>query len=83
MYDEALDNTAAAEAIKLESPVSKVGGKGRPIATAEEEGLFHANRGTLATPSREVHPREARKSLPILNRKITVEILLARWAACG
>ena len=44
MDDEALDNTAAAEAIKLESPVSKVGGKGRPIATAEEGGLFHANR---------------------------------------
>ena len=55
MNDEALDNSAAASTIKLESSVSNASDRGRLIATAEEEeGLFPANRSAWA--ARWQHP---------------------------
>jgi hypothetical protein len=55
MDDEALDNTAAASAIELESSASKASDRGRLIAAAEEEEeLFPANRSDWA--ARWQHP---------------------------
>jgi len=79
MDNEASDSTASV--IKLASSISKAGGKGRLMATAEQESLLPGNRSDWA--ARWQHPlvksiqMRRRKSLPILSSGMFVEVILA------